>query len=73
MYMWFKLRKRRKSKWIDDFNESCAQHAAYVLARDLLNDPVKFQSYYRMYPESYKDNNKNNRILPGISQPSALF
>jgi hypothetical protein len=43
-----------KRKWIHDFNESCAQHGEYVLARDLLNDPVKFQSYHRMFPESYK-------------------
>jgi hypothetical protein len=33
MYMWLKLRKRRKRKWIHDFNESYAQHGAYVLAR----------------------------------------
>jgi hypothetical protein len=49
MYMWLKLRKRKKRKWIHDFNESRAQHGAYVLARDLLNGPMKFQS-----PESYK-------------------
>jgi hypothetical protein len=55
MYMWLKLRKRRKRKWIHEFNESCAQHGAYVLEHDLLNDPVKFQSYYRMSPESYKE------------------
>ncbi|PNF17663.1 hypothetical protein B7P43_G07338 [Cryptotermes secundus] len=53
--MWLKLRRRKKRKWICDFNESCAQRGAYVLARDLLNDPVKFQSYYRMSPESYKE------------------
>jgi hypothetical protein len=67
MYTWLKSRKRRKRKWIHDFNESCAQHGAYVLARDLLNDPVKFQSYYRMSPESYKE------LLQRVSQPSALF
>jgi hypothetical protein len=55
MYMWLKLRKRRKKKWIHDFNESCAQHGEYVLARELLNDRVKFHSYYRMTPESYKE------------------
>jgi hypothetical protein len=30
MNMWLKLCKRRKRKWIHDFNESCAQHGAYV-------------------------------------------
>jgi hypothetical protein len=72
MYIWLKLRKRTKRKWTRDFNnESCAQHGAYVLARDLLNDPAKFQSYYRMSPESYKEllpcfsaPGTNNRILP---------
>jgi hypothetical protein len=34
MYMWLKLCKRKKRKWIHDFNESCAQHGVYVLAHD---------------------------------------
>ncbi|XP_066999876.2 putative nuclease HARBI1 [Anabrus simplex] len=55
LYMWLKLRNKRKRKWIHDFNMSCAQHGAYTLAHDLLKDPVKFQSYYRMYPESYTE------------------
>jgi hypothetical protein len=33
MYTWLKLRKRRKRKWIHNFNESCVQHGAYVLAQ----------------------------------------
>jgi hypothetical protein len=43
MYMWLKLRKRRKRKWIHDFNESSAQHVAYVLALDLLSISYLFE------------------------------
>jgi hypothetical protein len=59
--------------WIHDFNESCAQHGAYVLARDLLNDPVKLHAKFYQLPPCLSGPGTNNLILPGISQPSALF
>lgn len=46
MWWWLKRKKRRKY-WVHPLIRD-GQHSAYVVARLLCSDPVKFKDYFRM-------------------------
>lgn len=48
LYWWLRNRKKRKRKyWVHPLIRD-RQHSAFVVARELSSDPVKFKDFFRM-------------------------